>query len=120
MKTTISTIAVVLATSLFSQAEPEEGKGKRPGPPAEMIAKFDKDGDGKLSAEERKALMEGRKAEMLKKFDKDGDGKLSAEERKAMPPRAERSGGRQGKPGRKGKAGKPGKGKGPKGGPKGK
>ena len=84
MKTTISTIAVVLATSLFSQAEPEEGKGKRPAPPAEMIAKFDKDGDGKLSAEERKALMEGRKAEMLKKFDKDGDGKLSTEERKAL------------------------------------
>ena len=57
---------------------------------------------------------------MLKKFDKDGDGKLSAEERKAMPPRAERSGGRQGKPGRKGKAGKPGEGKGPKGDPEGK
>lgn len=34
--------------------------------------------------EEMKARQEARKAEMLKKFDKDGDGKLSDEEKKAM------------------------------------
>lgn len=34
--------------------------------------------------EEMKARQEARKAEMLKKYDKDGDGKLSDEEKKAM------------------------------------
>ena len=46
----------------------------------EMIAKFDKDGDGKLNDAERAAA---REAGMLKRFDKDGDGKLNAEEQKA-------------------------------------
>ncbi len=34
--------------------------------------------------EEMKARQEARKAEILKKYDKDGDGKLSDEEKKAM------------------------------------
>ena len=59
---------------------------------ADMMKKFDKDGDGKLSDEERAAAREARKAEqekaMLAKFDKDGDGKLNdaekAESDKAM------------------------------------
>ena len=52
--------------------------------------------------EARKGEMEARRAEMLKKYDKDGDGKLSMEEREAMredmpprgmrPPRPERDG----------------------------
>lgn len=66
---------------------------------AEMLKKFDKDGDGKLSDTEKKTLraeMQSRqggkdrrqwtpeqRAEMLKKFDKDGDGKLSDDERNA-------------------------------------
>ena len=53
----------------------------------EMVKKFDKDGDGKLSDEEKAAAkteMEAKRAEMHKEFDKDGDGKLSDEERKAM------------------------------------
>ena len=65
---------------------------------AEMLKKFDKDGDGKLSDTEKTTLraeMQNRRGggrdrkqwtpeqrdEMLKKFDKDGDGKLSQEER---------------------------------------
>ena len=65
---------------------------------AEMLKKFDKDGDGKLSDEEKSTLraeMQNRRGggrdrkqwtaeqrdEMLKKFDTDGDGKLSQEER---------------------------------------
>ena len=58
--------------------------------PPEILAKFDKDGDGKLNDEERaaakaaaEAKMEERKKEMIAKFDKDGDGKLSDEEKKA-------------------------------------
>ena len=67
---------------------------------AEMLKKFDTDGDGKLSDAERTALrieMQNRpggkerkqwtpeqRAEMLKKFDTDGDGKLSDAERTAL------------------------------------
>ena len=49
-----------------------------------------------------------RKAEMLKRFDKDGDGKLSEDERKALPkrrprgPRGEGKGKPEGKGGEKG------------------
>jgi len=60
---------------------------------AEIIKRFDKDGDGKLSDEEkaaaRKAMQDrqragsDRMAEFIKKFDKDGDGKLSDEEKAA-------------------------------------
>ncbi len=64
----------------------EEKKGPHKLPP-EVIAKFDKDGDGKLNDEEREAakagreeMMEARKKEMLEKFDKDGDGELNEEE----------------------------------------
>ena len=65
---------------------------------AEMLKKFDKDGDGKLSDTEKTTLraeMQNRRGggrdrkqwtpeqrdEMLKKFDTDRDGKLSQEER---------------------------------------
>ena len=99
MKKTVF-LLVGLLTSLSLQAEPGEGrgpkgegKGPRGGdrtPPAEIIEKFDTDGDGKLNDEERKAaraahreIMEKRRAEMLAKYDTDKDGKLSADERKA-------------------------------------
>ncbi len=52
--------------------------------PADVLKKYDKDGDGKLSPDEVKAMRDARKAETLKKYDKDGDGKLSDEERQAM------------------------------------
>jgi hypothetical protein len=58
------------------------GHPDRPLPP-EIVKKFDKDGDGKLSEEEREAAKESLKKEMLTKFDKDGDGELSDEEREA-------------------------------------
>lgn len=59
---------------------------------AEIIKKFDKDGDGKLNEQERAAAKKAlggqgggadRRAALLKKFDKDGDGKLSDEEKAA-------------------------------------
>ena len=71
-------------------------------PPPELVKKFDKDGDGKLSEDERKAMreamqakMEERHKEMLEKYDADKDGKLSEEERKrpwrAARPRCSRN-----------------------------
>ena len=86
----------------------------------ELLKKYDKDQDGKLSDEERRAMREemGRGAhrkgeqqgrpqrpdreELLKKYDKDQDGKLSDEERRAMREEmgrgAHRKGEQQGRP----------------------
>jgi len=59
--------------------------------PAEIIKKFDKDGDGKLNDEEKaamKAAHDAKKAEfekkMLEKFDADKDGKLNDAEKAEM------------------------------------
>ena len=92
MKKTLIIIASILAP-LALHAEPgeekaKEGKGPRPGRqiPAELLAKYDTDGDGKISGEERKAIRKELKARhegMIAKFDTDGDGKLNPEERKA-------------------------------------
>ena len=96
--------AIGLSIGLYAKPEKD---GKKPGSfegrPSreEIIKKFDKDGDGKLSDEEkaelRKKMAErsggGRKLPpfLMKKFDNDGDGKLSDEEkaeaRKAMEAR---------------------------------
>jgi Ca2+-binding EF-hand superfamily protein len=84
---------LILATALLSAANgqtPEGPKPERKGPAgllAEILAKFDKDGDGKLSDEESKAAreaMQAKRKEAQSKFDTDGDGKISEEERKAM------------------------------------
>ncbi|MBC8116582.1 MAG: hypothetical protein H7062_19490 [Candidatus Saccharimonas sp.] len=80
-----------------------QGKGDGKGIPAEILKRFDKDGDGKLNDTERAAAKKaheergGRpgkpgqpgggdgklREEILKRFDKDGDGKLNDEERAA-------------------------------------
>lgn len=70
--------AVFGVTAIAGAQDKPKGEG-RPVPP-EILEKFDKDKDGKLSKEEREAA----RAEHEKQFDKDGDGKLSDEERKAM------------------------------------
>ena len=90
---TKSLIVMAAAFGFAGAAYAEEGKPHPPhrNLPAEILEKFDKDGDGKLNEEERQAakanreeMMKARKAEMLKKFDTDGDGKLSEEEEAAM------------------------------------
>ena len=93
---TLACAAIVsLATSTFAAPPENNDPAVRK---AEMLKKFDKDGDGKLSDEEKSTLraeMQNRRGggrdrkqwtpeqrdEMLKKFDTDGDGKLSQEER---------------------------------------
>lgn len=86
---------VSLAASTFAAPPENNDPAARK---AEMLKKFDKDGDGRLSDEEKSTLraeMQNRRGggrdrkqwtpeqrdEMLKKFDKDGNGKLSQEER---------------------------------------
>lgn len=103
IKVTGLVLAAVGTLSLANAQSGGEG-GRRPRPPsaAEMIKKFDEDGDGKLSKNELQTMIndmksrrpEGREGfgrggginreEMLKKYDADGDGKLSEEERKKM------------------------------------
>ena len=84
-------IVIVAAIGLSGIAHAEEGKRERPPRklPPEIIAKFDKDGDGKLNEAEREAakaargeMEAARKTEMLAKFDADGDGTLSEDEKK--------------------------------------
>ncbi|MDE0840352.1 MAG: EF-hand domain-containing protein [Kiritimatiellae bacterium] len=89
--------AVVLLGSLTCvQAEKgencEKGKKhhKRPSK-AEMLEKFDKDGNGELSESEREVAHKAMKAKhrehMKKRFDKDGDGELNADEQAALDAR---------------------------------
>ena len=90
MKTTkLITLGALIGTCSFAAAEGQKPDGPPPERPqqmipAEILKKFDKDGDGKLSPDEAKAAREARQAEMMKKFDKNGDGELSEDERKAM------------------------------------
>lgn len=67
-------------------AKPEGGREGRKLPEA-IVAKFDKDGDGKLNKEEREAARAAREAMMarvMEEFDVDKDGELSEGEREAM------------------------------------
>ena len=59
MKLKLFTAIAVLAGLAMASGTPEEGKGKKhPGHPGikQLIEKFDKDGDGKISTEEKKAI----------------------------------------------------------------
>ena len=79
--------SLCLTVGLFAKPE-KGGKGDRPVRPSreEVMKKFDKDGDGKLSDDEKAEIrnaMANRKppAHILEKFDKNGDGKLCDEEK---------------------------------------
>ncbi|MHC4667725.1 MAG: EF-hand domain-containing protein [Planctomycetota bacterium] len=50
---------------------------------AELIQKYDANGDGQLDETERAKLREDRRAKILEEFDTDGDGQLGQEERQA-------------------------------------
>ena len=53
-------------------------------PSADALKKYDKDGNGVLSADERRAWSQARQKEMLDKFDANRDGKLTGEEAARM------------------------------------
>ncbi|MDP6634753.1 MAG: hypothetical protein QGG42_07640 [Phycisphaerae bacterium] len=67
-----------LAAGRFARAGGMEGRR------ATFMAKWDKDGDGKLSEAERNAMRDEFRKREIERYDKDGDGKLSDEERRAM------------------------------------
>lgn len=88
MRSLALALVLVLVGGSFAHAGDAEKKtDKKAAKKAELLKRFDKDGDGQLSKDEKKAMHEElkkeREAELLKKFDKDGDGKLSPEEKKA-------------------------------------
>ena len=93
---TCITLISCAATTFAAPSENNDQAARK----ADMLKKFDKDGDGKLSDAEKTALraeMQNRqggkdrrqwtpeqRADMLKKFDKDGDGKLSDAEKTTL------------------------------------
>ena len=87
MKLLLTFVSLIFLTIGLVAKPEKKGKGDRPSRPSkEIIKKFDKDGDGKLSEEEKAEIrksMANRQppAHIIEKFDKDGDGKLSDEER---------------------------------------
>lgn len=85
---TISLIIIAASCGFIgaASAKPEGRPDGRKLAPA-IIARFDKDGDGKLNQEEREAAKAARgqmRAKVLERFDADKDGKLSETEREAM------------------------------------
>lgn len=75
MKKYIVFALALLVAPAFAQDQDSEkaSRGERKDRRAEMIKKYDKDGDGKLSDEEKKAMMEDRK-KAREAREKDGEG----------------------------------------------
>ena len=60
----------------------EPGEERKPAPPADSIAPYDRNGDGKLDLAERAIILEIQRRKIAP-FDVDGDGHLNAGERGA-------------------------------------
>jgi Ca2+-binding EF-hand superfamily protein len=118
----ISSTALVRAADEQKPRKPGEG-ARDPAKMQEILKKFDKDGDGKLSDAERQEAMKARGGapgaggppggridpaklqELVKKYDKDGDGQLNDTEKQAareefMKLRGGPAGGKPGEGGR--------------------
>ena len=63
------------------KAEKKMKGGKRQ---AELLEKFDKNGDGELDAEEKDAVKADKKQKLIEQFDEDKDGQLNEEESAKM------------------------------------
>ncbi len=86
MKVALALCGSLLVGGVGLAAAHPFGEGK-----AELIKKYDKNGDGKLDDQEKAALRadmkakhEARRAEMLAKYDTNKDGKLDDQERAVM------------------------------------
>ena len=78
--TTMLALCAMIGATSFAAAQDRPKAPDRPQRhamrvPPEILEKFDKDGDGKLSPEEAKAAREAHQKEMLEKYDADEDGK---------------------------------------------
>lgn len=71
------TFASIALLSSFSLADAKPSK-------AEIIAEFDKDGDGKLNQSEQAAMKEKAKQKRLEKFDSNGDGVIDGEGKRTI------------------------------------
>lgn len=96
-------LSVTLASGSFAEEAGKTAQPTRKAARQELIKKYDKDGDGKLSKAEKKALQKDRRAEMVKRFDTDGDGKLSNSERETMRETLKKNKDNKGKKARKAK-----------------
>jgi len=81
-------MAAVAAAFMAAPAWAQDGDDPLAKVRAEMVKKYDKDGDGELSWDERRemgreGMIEWRNA-VQKAFDKDGDGELSESERESL------------------------------------
>jgi Ca2+-binding EF-hand superfamily protein len=88
MKTSILLMIASLGLSMGVSHAHKGGKGGPKTVPADVLAKYDTDGDGVLSATEKTAMKAAlaaeaaaKKAELIAKYDADGDGVLNAAER---------------------------------------
>jgi Ca2+-binding EF-hand superfamily protein len=89
LKLALLIAAPLAGAATYAVADSGSGSPAR----AELLQKFDKNGDGKLddseraamraAVKERQAKLEQKKAQLLKEFDKNGDGKLEPSERAA-------------------------------------
>jgi hypothetical protein len=88
----VTAIALIFAAAgVVTSEAAKAGKGKRGQlTPEQALARFDRDGDGTLSAQEAERVKAFYAA--LKQLDKDNDGKLSDSEIAAVKPAAHRAG----------------------------
>jgi hypothetical protein len=92
LKLALLIAAPLAGVATFAAAQPGSGApASASGPPAGLVQKFDKNGDGKLDDAERADMKAAfaakraeRKKEMLAKYDTNKDGKLDAAERAVM------------------------------------
>jgi Ca2+-binding EF-hand superfamily protein len=90
LKLALLIAAPLAGAATFAAAQPGSG-APASGPPAALVQKFDKNGDGVLDDAERADMKAAfaakrveRKKEMLAKYDTNGDGKLEPAERQVM------------------------------------
>jgi Ca2+-binding EF-hand superfamily protein len=96
----LSLTVMVGLTARLQAADKEVKSGAKPAQMAELLKKYDKNGNGKIDDAEEEAIRADRakaaeakraavQAELLKKYDKNGDGKIDNTEEEAI--RADRA-----------------------------